>query len=59
MTLPDELQQSFEEQVRRYQEERQMPLLSRMELRAMQEGIEQGTVQNARESVLFRFGNTV
>jgi hypothetical protein len=56
MTLPDELQQSFEEQVRRYQEERQMPLLSRMELRAMQAGIEQGrqqgTLQTARESVV-------
>jgi hypothetical protein len=52
MTLPNELQQSFEEQVRRYQEERQMPLLSRMELRAMQEGIEQGALQNARESVV-------
>lgn len=52
MTLPDELQQSFEEQVRRYQEERQMPLLSRMELRAMQEGIVQGALQNARESVV-------
>ena len=29
-----------------------MPLLSRMELRAMQEGIEQGALQNARESVV-------
>jgi len=52
MTLPNELQQSFEEQVRRYQEERQMPLLSRMELRAMQRGVEQGALQTARESVL-------
>jgi hypothetical protein len=52
MTLPDELQQSFEEQLTCYHEERQMPLLSRMELRAMQAGIEQGALQNARESVL-------
>lgn len=52
MTLPDELQRSFEEQLTRYQEERKMPLLSRMELRAMQKGIEQGSLQNARESVL-------
>jgi len=37
---------------RMYQEERQMPLLSRMELRAMQAGIEQGALQNARESVV-------
>ena len=34
MTLPDELQQSFEGQVNQYQEEREMPLLSHMELRA-------------------------
>ena len=64
MTLPNELQRSFEEQLTRYQEERKMPLLSRMELRAMQkgieqgieqgrqEGIEQGSLQTARESVL-------
>lgn len=56
MTLPEELQQSFEEQLSRYQEERRMPLLSHMEIRAMQrgmeQGIEKGTVQNARESVL-------
>lgn len=52
MTLPEELQRGFEEQLSRYQEERQMPLLSRMELRAMQRGIEQGAVQNAREAVL-------
>ncbi len=29
-----------------------MPLLSRMELRAMQAGIQQGTLRNARESVI-------
>ncbi|NEP61826.1 MAG: transposase, partial [Symploca sp. SIO2G7] len=56
MTLPEELQQSFEEQLSRYQEERRMPLLSHMEVRAMQKGIEKGiglgTVQTARESVL-------
>jgi len=48
MTLPEELQQSFEEQLNRYQEERKMPVLSHMEIRGMQRGI----VQNARESVL-------
>ncbi|NES01036.1 MAG: transposase, partial [Symploca sp. SIO1B1] len=48
MTLPEELQQSFEEQLNRYQRERQMPLLSNMEIRGMQ----RGAVQNARESVL-------
>ncbi|MEW6491880.1 MAG: transposase [Cyanobacteriota bacterium] len=48
MTLPEELQRGFEEQLSRYQEERQMPLLSRMELRAMQ----RGALQNAREAVI-------
>ncbi|NET58128.1 MAG: hypothetical protein F6K47_18825 [Symploca sp. SIO2E6] len=48
MTLPEELQQSFEEQLNRYQQERKMPLLSHMEIRGMQRGI----VQTARESVL-------
>ncbi|NET61941.1 MAG: hypothetical protein F6K47_39240 [Symploca sp. SIO2E6] len=68
MALPPKLQDSFEEQLKRYQQERQMPLLSNMEIRAMQRGIEQGiergieqgieqgiergTVQTARESVL-------
>ncbi|NER52228.1 MAG: hypothetical protein F6J92_37420 [Symploca sp. SIO1A3] len=52
MTLPEELQLSFEEQLSRYQQERRMPLLSHMEIRGMQRGIKQGTLQNARESVL-------
>ncbi|NER23331.1 MAG: transposase [Symploca sp. SIO1B1] len=44
MTLPPELQQNFETQLKRYREERQMPVLSHMELRAI--------LQTARESVL-------
>ena len=64
MTLPDELQHRFENQVTQYQEERNMPLLSHMELRAekrgKQLGLELGSLQTARESVLdnlnVRFG---
>ncbi|NER99046.1 MAG: transposase, partial [Symploca sp. SIO1B1] len=48
MTLPEELQQSFEEQLSRYQQERRMPLLSHMEIRGMQ----RGAVQNAHEWLL-------
>ncbi|NER93901.1 MAG: hypothetical protein F6J86_08680 [Symploca sp. SIO1B1] len=48
MTLPEELQQSFEEQLNRYQEERRMPVLSHMEIRGMQRGI----VQNAHDWLL-------
>ena len=44
MTLPQELAQSFEERLNRYEEERRMPLLSNMELR--------GALLNARESVI-------
>ena len=68
MTLPDEIQQSFEAQVIQYQEERKVPLLSHMELRAEQRGkqigerigLDLGNLQMARESVLdnleVRFG---
>ncbi|NET56940.1 MAG: hypothetical protein F6K47_12475 [Symploca sp. SIO2E6] len=48
MTLPFELQQSFEERLNRYQQERQMPLLSHMEVRGMQ----RGAVQTAHEWLL-------
>lgn len=36
MTLPTELQTSFEEKLNHYEEERRMPLLSNMELRGME-----------------------
>ena len=56
MTLPEELQQGFETQVTRYQEERTMPLLSHMEIRAekrgMEQGMERGSLLNAREWVI-------
>ncbi len=42
MVLPEELQQEFREELRRYQEENQMPLLSRIELEAKQEGLQEG-----------------
>ncbi len=60
MVLPKELQQQFRTEIKTYQEERKMPLLSRIELMAMEEGIEQGiqqgsllgSLQTARESVI-------
>jgi hypothetical protein len=52
MVLPEELQREFQEELKRYQEESQMPLLSRIELEAKQEGIQEGILQNAREAVL-------
>lgn len=56
MTLSKELQQSFDQKITRFEEERKMPLLSNMEER----GIEQGKRQNAHQwlikSLETRFG---
>jgi hypothetical protein len=56
MALPVELQRELRQELKRYQEESQMPLISRMELMAKEEGIEQGRqeglLRNARESVI-------
>ncbi len=60
MTLPEELQTAFEQQVERYQEENKMPLLSQIETRAMrrgtelgiQQGVQQGVLRSGRKSVL-------
>ncbi len=51
MALPEELQQSFENKLTSYEEERQMPLLSRMEERGLLKGIEQGTRQGIEQGL--------
>ncbi|MCP2727885.1 hypothetical protein [Limnofasciculus baicalensis] len=51
MALPEELQQSFENKLTSYEEERQMPLLSRMEERGLLKGIEQGTRQGLEQGL--------
>ena len=60
MVLPEELQQEFKAELSRYQEDSQMPFLSRIELDAQQEGIEEGIVRTLREDVItilvVRFG---
>ena len=48
MTLPEELQSSFENKLNNYEEERTMPLLSNMERR----GMEKGTRQILRENII-------
>ena len=48
MVLPEALQKQFENQLENYQEERKMPVLSRMELR----GLEKGKLLNARDWVI-------
>ncbi len=42
MTLPQELQQEFEETLSQYEEDRKMPYLSNIERRGLERGIEQG-----------------
>ncbi len=51
MALPEELQQSFEQKLTSYEEERKMPLLSRMEERGLERGIQQ-TQQILRASII-------
>lgn len=51
MALPQELQESFERKLIRYEEERQMPLLSRMEERGLLKGIEQGFDRGTRQTL--------
>ena len=47
MTLPNPLQESLDQKIKQFEEERTMPLLSNMELR----GIEIGALQNARDYI--------
>lgn len=52
MLLPEELRREFNEEMRRYQEESQMPLLSGIELEAMQKGLEEGIQQGIQQGIL-------
>ncbi|MBD2776400.1 transposase [Iningainema tapete] len=58
MTLPTELQQKFNERLRRYEEDRKMPLLSNMELMAMEKATRQ-TLQSNIISLLQKRFETV
>jgi len=52
MTLPEDLQLAFEDQIKQYREEEKMPLLSKMEIRAQDKGQQLGEVKMARELAL-------
>ena len=52
MVLPEDLQNQLEDQLESYQEERKMPVLSRMELRGIEKGREEGKLLNARDWVI-------
>lgn len=52
MALTRELQQQFKQEVDRYQEERKMRFLSRIEEDAIEEGIQRGILQAVRGDVI-------
>ena len=51
MTLPNPLQQSLDQKIKQFEEERTMPLLSNMELRGVERGKEIGALQKARDDI--------
>ena len=53
MALPVELQASFEEKLTNYQEERKVPLLSNIEIRAVEKTYHKNIIQLLQK----RFGN--
>ncbi|MDJ0619881.1 MAG: hypothetical protein QNJ63_24585 [Calothrix sp. MO_192.B10] len=57
MALPIELQASFEEKVTNYQEERKVPLLSNIELRALETGAKRTRREDIIKLLQKRFGN--
>lgn len=52
MRLPEDLEDRFDEEISRYQEEQQMPYITSIERRAMARGELQGRLENAREAVI-------
>ena len=52
MTLPKEMQNSFDQKLNNYEEEKKMPLMSNIEEKALNRGIEQGTQKGKQEGSL-------
>ena len=52
MTLPSVLQESFDSKLRQYQEERNMPILSNIERRALETGRQEGLVEATRVAIV-------
>jgi hypothetical protein len=52
MTLPEELEYQYEKEIEQYEEVRKVEWLSNFERRVIKKGIQQGSVQTAREDVL-------
>jgi len=52
MTLPEELEQSFNVEITTYEEETKMPYITPLERFAIEKGREEGTLESRRESVI-------
>lgn len=52
MVLPEELARGFKEEIRSYEEAQRMQYVTSIERMAIQEGIEQGILQNGRDDVI-------
>jgi len=52
MALPDEMETAFTDTLRAFEEEMKMPYVTSVERRGIQQGLQQGLVQNAREAVV-------
>jgi hypothetical protein len=52
MSLPKELQISFEEKLTNYQEEQKMPLLMNIEQRALARGQKKGAKETCQENII-------
>jgi len=61
MTLPNQLQDGFQTQIKHFEEENKMPYVTTIERWARQEGLEQGVLQKSREAIMevleVRFGS--
>jgi hypothetical protein len=59
MTLPKEMQNSFDQKLNNYEEEKKMPLMSNIEEKALNRGIEQGTQKGKQEGSLTTGRNAI
>ncbi|GFE71940.1 transposase [Chroococcus sp. FPU101] len=52
MTLPDRIESEFKQEIRRFEEDLQMPYVTSVERLARQEGLDEGILQKGREDVI-------
>jgi hypothetical protein len=57
MSLPEELQQEFEQELSQYEEEKKMSYITSIERRGIQKGIELGLIEGIELALELRFGS--